>query len=107
MRVLVDESLPRQLVRHLAPFECKTVQQQSWSGLENGALLRRAAADGFSVLLTADQGIEFQQNLGSLGVGVVVLAAPSNRMEHLQPLIPAVIDAIEKVQKGEVLRVGA
>ena len=106
MRVLIDESLPRQLVRHLTPYQCKTVQQQGWSGLENGALLRRAAADGFSVFLTADQGIEFQQNLSGLEVGVVVLAARSNRMKHLQPLVVAVIDALEKVKKGEVLRVG-
>lgn len=106
MRVLVDESLPRQLVGHLAPYECSTVEQEGWTGVENGALLRHAAADGFSVFLTADQGIEFQQNLRSLGVGVVVVAAPSNRMEHLQPLVPAVIDAIEKVRKGEVHRVG-
>jgi hypothetical protein len=68
--------------------------------------LRRAAADGFSVFLTADQGIEFQQNLRGLSVGVVVVAARSNRMEHLQPLVPAVLDALEKVQKGEVFRVG-
>lgn len=106
MRVLVDESLPRQLIRQLAPYRCHTVQQQGWSGLENGALLRRAAADGFSVFLTADQGIEFQQNLRGLQIAVVILAAPSNRMEHLQPLVPAVMDALEKAQKGEVLRVG-
>lgn len=106
MRVLVDESLPRQLVRELAPYQCHTVQQLGWSGLENGALLRRAVADGFSVFLTADQGIQFQQNLGGLQIGIVVVAAPSNRMEHLQPLVPAVIDALEKVQKGEALRVG-
>ena len=106
MRVLVDESLPRQLIGRLAPYQCNTVQQQGWSGLENGALLRRAVADGFSVFLTADQGIQFQQNLGGLQIGIVVLAAPSNRMEHLQPLVPAVMDALEKIQKGEVLRVG-
>jgi len=27
-------------------------------------------------------------------------------MKHLQPLVVAVIDALEKVKKGEVLRVG-
>jgi hypothetical protein len=105
VRILVDESLPRKLVRHLVSFECATVQQQGWSGLENGALLRRAAEAGFSVFLTADQNIEFQQNLEGSGIGVVVLAAPSNRMEHLEPLVPAAIEAIERVGEGEVLRV--
>jgi len=43
-----------------------------WSTLTNGALLLRAA-DSFDVLLTADQGIEFQQNLDELPMSVVVL----------------------------------
>jgi len=58
------------------------------------------------VFLTADQGIEFQQNLSGLGLGVVVVRARSNRMEHLLPLVPAMSEAIERVQRGEVLRVG-
>ena len=79
MRVLIDESLPRQLVRHLTPYQCKTVQQQGFSGLENGALLRCAAAEGFSA---ADQGIEFQQNLRGLKVGVVVLRVATSPVEE-------------------------
>lgn len=107
MRVLIDESLPRQLGRHLTDCTWSTVQQEGWSGLVNGALLRRAAEHGFAAFLTADQGIEYQQNLGGLEIGVVILAARSNRMEHLRPLVPAALEAIRKVRKGEVVRVGA
>jgi hypothetical protein len=60
VRVLLDESLPRQLARELTGLACTTVQQQGWSGIENGALLRCAGEHGFDVFLTADQGIEFQ-----------------------------------------------
>lgn len=55
MRVLLDESLPRQLARELSRYEFRTVQQQGWSGLENGVLFRRAAESEFPVFLTADQ----------------------------------------------------
>lgn len=106
MRVLVDESLPRPLVRELSGHDCTTVQQRGWSGLKNGNLLRQAAEAGFAVFLTADQGIEFQQNLADLGVGVVVVRATSNRMEHLKPLVPAIFDAFGLVRVGEVVRVG-
>jgi hypothetical protein len=82
------------------------VQQQGWSGLENGELLRCAVESGFPVFLTADQGLEFQQNLARLGLGVVVVRARSNRMEHLKPLVAAIVEAIEAVRRGEVLRVG-
>lgn len=106
MRVLIDESLPRQLIRELSGHECWTVKQRGWSSLENGELLRRAAEADFGVFLTADQGLEFQQNLTGLDIGVVVVRAVSNRMEHLRPLVEAMIEAIAAVQLGEVIRVG-
>jgi hypothetical protein len=58
-------------------------------------------------MLTADQGIEFQQNLRDAGVGIVVVRASSNCMEHLLPLIEKVVAAIDGVSKGMVVRVGA
>jgi hypothetical protein len=41
-----------------------------------------------------DRGIEFQQNLTTLlSIGVLLVRAPSNRMVHLHPLVPAILDA--------------
>ena len=45
-----------------------------WTRLGNGALLRQAAAE-FHAVLAADQNIEFQQNLKTLPIAVVVLVA--------------------------------
>lgn len=75
--------------------------------MTNGELLRVAARDGFDVLVTADQGIEFQQNLSNAGVGVVVVRAASNRMEHLLPLAGQIVSAIEGVPRGSLVRVSA
>ena len=105
MRALLDESLPRGLTRHLADFEVETVYERGWSGLANGELLKAASAD-FDVFFTADQNLQYQQNLRGFGVGVVVLAAVSNRIEDLLPLIPAAISAAREVIAGEVLVVG-
>ena len=54
-----------------------TVTQCGWSGLENGELLQVAAND-FDVFLTADQNLEYQQNLRALPLAVTVLIAHSN-----------------------------
>lgn len=105
MRVLLDEQLPRQLARELAGHDVVTVQQQGWAGVTNGELLRRAAAQGFEVLVTADQNIEFQQNLRRAGLGVVVVVAPSNALEDLLPLVPSILAALPKTAPGRVLRV--
>lgn len=102
MRVLLDEQLPRQLARELLGHQVHTVQQQGWAGLWNGELLRQAAGTGFEAFLTADQNIEFQQNLTGSPLRVIVLAAPSNALEDLLPLVPAVLAAIRETTPGEL-----
>lgn len=107
MRVLLDEQLPRQLASLLVGHEVRTVHQMGWAGLNNGELLRRAEAAGFEVFLTADQNLEFQQNLQHAGLCGVVLRAASNALEDLQPLVPSLLAEIRKAQPGQVLRVSA
>jgi len=110
-RILLDEQLPRQLARHLAGHDTKhsvrTVQQESWAGLKNGALLDVAEAAGFSVLITGDQNLEHQQNLTKRKLGVIVLGAASNALEDLLPLVEKALVAINRVRPGQVLRVTA
>ena len=107
MRILLDESLPRPLSRLLVGHDVSTVAQEGWASLSNGVLLRQAAAETFDVMLTADQNIEFQQNLSTLPLAVVVLVAESNRLESLEPLVPAVLDALTNLKARTLLRVGA
>lgn len=105
--MLLDEQLPRQLAPFLVGHEVRTVQQESWAGLKNGALLNAAEAAGFSVLLTGDQNLQFQQNLAKRQLGVVVLCAASNAIEDLLPLVPSALKAIEVIRPGQVVRVEA
>ena len=65
MRILLDEQLPRQLAPYLVGHDVRTVQQESWTGLKNGALLTRAEDAGFAVFVTGDQNLEFQQNISN------------------------------------------
>ncbi len=78
--------MPGALARLLAGHDVRTVTQMGWTSLSNGALLRQAAPT-FDALLTADQNIQFQQNLKALPMAVVVLVAGSNRLESLEPLV--------------------
>ena len=75
---------------------------ESWHGE-----LLLAAADHFDVVPTADQNIEFQQNLKTLPIAVVVLVAPSNRLESLQPLLPELLGALQVLQPRTFVRVDA
>jgi hypothetical protein len=96
----------RPLGRLLTGHEVSTVTDEAWTSLTNGALSRQAAAT-FDVLLTADQNIEFQQNLAKLPLAVVVLVAESNRLESLEPLVPLTLEALKSLKPRTLLRVGA
>ena len=89
VRVLLDEQLPRQLAPLLTGQEVRTVQQQSWAGLKNGQLLDAAEAAGFTILVTGDRNLQFQQNLGKRQLGVLVPCGASNALEDLVPLVKA------------------
>ena len=53
-----------------------------------------------------DWNLEHQQNLSALPFGVVVLRAPSNRLVHLRPLIPDILDVLTSLRPGEVRAIG-
>ena len=98
MRVLLDECLPRRLRSHITGHDVQTVQAMGWSGKKNGELRRLLAAAGFDVPLTADQNMQYQQNLVSGGPSIVVLIAESNRIQDLLPLIPAVLTTLDSIR---------
>lgn len=96
--------MPRQLRRDLAEFEIRTVQEQGWSSVQNGELLRRAA-EQFDVLVTADKNLQHQQNIRAFDIGVVVVATRDTRLPHLRLLIPQLRAAITNVAPGSVVTV--
>jgi len=96
-KLLLDESIPIRLARHFpTSFEVATVHEMGWLGTKNGDLLRLAGEEGFEVLVTADQGIEHQQNQTALPCAVVVVRSYRTTLEHLIPLIPKIVALIER-----------
>ena len=107
MRVLLDECLPRQLVRDLPGHDVTTVQREGWAGTRNGTLLRLAGNAGFGAFVTVDKGVEYQQRVAALPFGVVALRAPSNDVDDLRPLMPGVLVALTVLGPGRLVRVPA
>jgi hypothetical protein len=61
----------------------------------------------FDVFITIDQNLQYQQNLQNAPVGIVLLSAFSNRIEHLLPLMPQVRAILPTLQAGMIVRVSA
>jgi predicted nuclease of predicted toxin-antitoxin system len=104
MRLLLDECLPRKLKRQFSHHVVHTVPELGWSGLKNGELLALAEAQ-FDVFVTADQNLQFQQNLAGRKISVLVLVAGNIRLETLSALVPAAEAALATVRPGEVVSV--
>lgn len=83
MRILLDESLPRRLRGVFPGHDVVTVVEAGWSGVKNGELLWLASTS-FDLFVTADQNLQYQQNLDALPSAVAVLIACDTRFESLQ-----------------------
>ena len=105
MRVLLDESLPVRFGREIVGHDVTTVRGQGWQGLKNGELLQRAQDAGFDVFITADQNIQYQQNLQRSRLGILIIVAKTNSIEDLIPLVPTILQAIAQIQPGRIMRV--
>ena len=93
MRILLDESLPHDLARLILDHQVSTVRHEGWASVKNGKLLALAATK-FDAFITADQNLEFQQNLALLPIAVVVLVARKNRVQDLEPLLPQLAEVL-------------
>jgi hypothetical protein len=90
------------------PFpDISTVRAQRWLGLRNGVLLRAAVAAGFTVIVTADGNLKYQQNLRRIGIAAVVVQRVRNRIEDLRPLLPQIVAAIPQLAAGDVEEITA
>jgi hypothetical protein len=105
LKILLDECVDRRLALEIAGHEVTTTQQQDWSGIDNGKLLKLAAAD-FEVFLTVDRNLSFQQPVVDLDIAVVILRAATNRIVDLKALVPELLEALPESKPGEVTWIG-
>ncbi|MEM9540798.1 MAG: DUF5615 family PIN-like protein [Cyanobacteria bacterium P01_E01_bin.42] len=106
MRILLDECVPRPLKRELNDYEIKIVVEMGWSGKKNGELLQLMVQESFTILLTADRNLRYQQNLQQAGIAVIILVASSNRLPDLISLIPETREVLNRIVAGEAIEVG-
>lgn len=106
MRILIDECIDEQLRNSITGHDCQTARYAGLAGLTNGELLKAAEEAKFDVLLTVDQGIEYQQNLTNRKMAIVVFHAKSNRLKNLLELLPTCLACIDSIQPGQIVNIG-
>jgi predicted nuclease of predicted toxin-antitoxin system len=107
MKILLDECLPRRLLRDLSGYSSTTVPRQGWAGRKDIDLVK-LAADEFDVFITMDSNLAYQQNLSAVNLCIIVLRAVNSRYETLQPLIPDILKTLKNAAKpGATIMIGA
>ena len=104
MRILFDHGTPRGIARALAEHTVLTAYAQGWDRLNNGALLRAAEDAAIDVLLTTDQRIRYQQNLGDRQIAVVVLTG-TTRWARVRLYLDRIAVAVNAATPGSYTEV--
>ena len=103
MRIVLDENLPRPLVRIFGPgHQVATVQDLGFAGMANGALLAQLEGN-HDVFVTADKNLRYQQNLTGRNLAIVEL--PTNRLPVLTTMTAAIVSAVTSAIPGSYTQV--
>ena len=106
MKILLDECLPRDLLKCLGGHDCLTVPQAGLAGKTNGELLALAERSGWQVFLTMDRGIPYQQNPAGRTISLAIIRAKSNRLPDLLPHVPEILAALPTLKPGGAIEIG-
>ncbi len=98
MKVLFDQGTPVPLRRYLHPHAVDTVAERSWSEVQNGDLLELAEANGYQALITTDQNLKYQQNLGGRSLRILVLMTTS--WPTIQKEVDRVQETLDALKEG-------
>ncbi len=53
-----------------------------------------------------DSGVEYQQNVATLPLSVLILSAASNDIDDLTPLVPRLLIALDNLKPKSIVRIG-
>jgi hypothetical protein len=103
MLVLFDQGTPVPIRPFLKEHTVQTTSERGWDTLQNGELLKAAEAAGFSVLVTSDKNIRYQQNLTVHRIALVVLGNPQWPVLRLH--MERVVAAVNAARPGSYTEV--
>lgn len=106
MKVLLDNNITHHFARSISGHVVIHARAMQWETLSNGELIARAESDGFDVLITADRGMEYQQNITSRKISVILIKSKRITLAHLLVHLEAVQTLLDDIEPGQFRRVG-
>lgn len=107
MKVLLDECVPAGFRLHLRGHVVPTAGWAGFKGLKNGEPIKRAASEGYGVLITVDEGIPRGHAIERSGLAVILMESATNQLEDLVPAADNILRELEVIQPGQVAVIAA
>lgn len=103
MKILIDEQLPTKLKYRFANslHEVFTVRDMNWMGTKNGDLLKLMLQNGFSVLITNDKNLYYQQRISGLGISIININTKTNRYDDVLATITHINDTLTTIESSD------
>jgi len=105
LKILLDHNLDRRLKPYFDEHNVSTTQENGWSDLVNGELLRMAEAARYKVIVTADSNIKSQKNIGGRSISILVLRSFNNRLTTHVEMVDDIKIALDQILDGEIVEV--
>ncbi|MDZ7288417.1 MAG: DUF5615 family PIN-like protein [candidate division KSB1 bacterium] len=103
MKILFDQGTPVPLRQHLAGHVIDTVYERGWSNLSNSDLLDAAEQNGYQLLITTDQNLQYQQNLVGRRLAVIVLLSTS--WPRIRMRVDDIRAAVDTISLGDYIEI--
>jgi hypothetical protein len=100
----LDNNVPTGLAALLSPHDVVHASHVGWAALNNGDLITAADGHGYSVMITGDRSIRYQQNLRNHICSLIELTTthwPTIRGNYAQ-----ILSAIETIKHGSYTTIG-
>ncbi len=101
MRILFDQGTPVPLRAALPKHQVETAFERGWSELQNGELLDAAEREGFDLIITTDQNLRYQQDVGARTVAILVLMTTA--WPRLRTRLSAIQLAVDGASPGDYI----
>ncbi len=103
LKVLFDQGTPVPLRNFLKNHSVGTAHELGWATLKNGELLEAAEDSEYDVLVTTDKNLQYQQNLASRKISVIVLSATS--WPRISKVTDRIVEAVENSVENSFVEV--
>ncbi|MSV31467.1 MAG: hypothetical protein EXQ57_03010 [Bryobacterales bacterium] len=106
MRIFLDACVDPRAVTVFAGHEAISAFDLGWHRLKDHVLLP-LVEQRFDVLVTTDQGFEYEHNLKKLRLSIVIVHVAKNKLEFYEMLARPLLEAVNAALPGMVIHVPA